>query len=93
MHNIAKNDTKVINYNKSENEAKELLRQLDALPGDSLNAAENAQAEKADAKENKKKKHNRALSLCKTYHKIDISYEIRLSCRCYVTEFIIYYFF
>lgn len=41
---------------KLSNEAKELLRQFDALTGDSLNAAENAQAEKADAKENKKKK-------------------------------------
>lgn len=41
---------------KLSSEAKELLRQFDALTGDSLNAAQNAQAEKADAKENKKKK-------------------------------------
>ena len=41
---------------KLSSEAKELLRQFDALTGDSLNAAQNAQAEKAEAKENKKKK-------------------------------------
>lgn len=41
---------------KLSSEAKELLRQFDALTGDSLNAAQNAQAEKADAKDNKKKK-------------------------------------
>ena len=41
---------------KLSGEAKELLRQFDALTGDSLNAAKNAQAEKADSKDNKKKK-------------------------------------
>ncbi|MBQ8597353.1 MAG: molecular chaperone DnaJ [Lachnospiraceae bacterium] len=41
---------------KLSGEAKELLRQFDALTGDSLNAAKNAQAEKADVKEGKKKK-------------------------------------
>lgn len=37
-------------------EAKELLRQFDALTGDSLNAAQNLQGEKAEPKDNKKKK-------------------------------------
>ena len=41
---------------KLSNEAKELLRQFDALTGDSLNAAENAKEEKADSKDGKKKK-------------------------------------
>ena len=41
---------------KLSGEAKELLRQFDALTGNSLNAAQNAQAEKADAKDGKKKK-------------------------------------
>lgn len=42
---------------KLSNEAKELLRQFDALTGDSLNAAQKAQTDKtADSKDTKKKK-------------------------------------
>lgn len=41
---------------KLTHEAKELLRQFDALTGDSLNAAQNLQGEKAEPKDNKKKK-------------------------------------
>lgn len=37
-------------------EAKELLRQFDALTGDSLNAAQNVQADKPEGKDSKKKK-------------------------------------
>ncbi|MDD6492328.1 MAG: molecular chaperone DnaJ [Firmicutes bacterium] len=37
-------------------EAKELLRQFDALTGDSLNASKNVQTEKTEPKDNKKKK-------------------------------------
>ena len=38
---------------KLSNEAKELLKQFDALTGDSLNAAKNVDAEKADSKKKK----------------------------------------
>ena len=41
---------------KLTHEAKELLRQFDALTGDSLNAAQNLQGEKTESKDNKKKK-------------------------------------
>lgn len=41
---------------KLSHEAKELLRQFDAMTGDSLNISKNVQAEKADAKDTKKKK-------------------------------------
>lgn len=42
---------------KLSHEAKELLRQFDALTGDSLNAAQKAQTDKtADSKDTKKKK-------------------------------------
>lgn len=41
---------------KLSHEAKELLKQFDAITGDSLNAARNVQAEKSEAKEGKKKK-------------------------------------
>lgn len=41
---------------KLSHEAKELLKQFDAITGDSLNAAKNVQADKPDVKENKKKK-------------------------------------
>lgn len=41
---------------KLSHEAKELLKQFDAITGDSLNAAKNVQAEKSEAKEGKKKK-------------------------------------
>lgn len=41
---------------KLSHEAKELLRQFDAITGDSLNISKNVQAEKADAKDTKKKK-------------------------------------
>ena len=41
---------------KLTHEAKELLRQFDALTGDSLNAAQNLQGEKTEPKDNKKKK-------------------------------------
>ncbi len=41
---------------KLSHEAKELLKQFDALCGDSLNAAKNAQADKSETKETKKKK-------------------------------------
>ena len=41
---------------KLSHEAKELLRQFDAATGDSLNAAQNVQAEKSDPKDTKKKK-------------------------------------
>jgi len=37
-------------------EAKELLRQFDAVTGDSLNAAQNIQTDKSEAKDSKKKK-------------------------------------
>ena len=41
---------------KLSHEAKELLKQFDALTGDSLNAAKNVQTEKSDTKDTKKKK-------------------------------------
>ena len=41
---------------KLSHEAKELLKQFDALTGDSLNVSKNVQAEKSDAKDSKKKK-------------------------------------
>ena len=41
---------------KLSHEAKELLRQFDAITGDSLNISKNVQAEKTDAKDTKKKK-------------------------------------
>ncbi|GFI02799.1 molecular chaperone DnaJ [Lachnospiraceae bacterium 64-25] len=41
---------------KLSHEAKELLRQFDAMTGDSLNISKNVQAEKTDAKDTKKKK-------------------------------------
>lgn len=41
---------------KLSHEARELLRQFDALTGDSLNAAQNVQTEKSDSKDTKKKK-------------------------------------
>lgn len=41
---------------KLSHEAKELLRQFDAVTGDSLNVAKNMQAEKSETKETKKKK-------------------------------------
>ena len=42
---------------KLSHEAKELLKQFDALTGDSLNAAQKAQADKtADSKDTRKKK-------------------------------------
>ena len=37
-------------------EAKELLKQFDAVTGDSLNAAKNIQADKSETKDTKKKK-------------------------------------
>jgi len=37
-------------------EAKELLKQFDAVTGDSLNAAKNVQADKGETKDTKKKK-------------------------------------
>ncbi len=41
---------------KLSHEAKELLKQFDALTGDSLNASKNTKTEKTDTKESKKKK-------------------------------------
>lgn len=41
---------------KLSHEAKELLKQFDALTGDSLNAAQNIQVDKTETKDNKKKK-------------------------------------
>ena len=41
---------------KLSHEARELLKQFDALTGDSLNAAQNVQADKAEGKDTKKKK-------------------------------------
>ena len=41
---------------KLSHEAKELLKQFDALTGNSLNAAQNVQADKAEGKDTKKKK-------------------------------------
>lgn len=41
---------------KLSHEAKELLKQFDALSGDSLNAAKSVQADKGETKDSKKKK-------------------------------------
>lgn len=41
---------------KLSHEAKELLKQFDAVTGDSLNAAQNIQTDKSEAKDSKKKK-------------------------------------
>ena len=41
---------------KLSHEARELLRQFDALTGDTLNAARNVQADRPDSKDAKKKK-------------------------------------